>query len=132
MTLFWHNHFATDYDKIAGTFGVAKGARSDGGTTFQPQPPVKFGREIVELFTFGVDNYAEADVSAAARVFTGRNLQRLGANGDPAQHYEGRVQHESERNRPEDLQLRHLSGLRHDVLPRTQRWPFASFLRSSS
>jgi uncharacterized protein (DUF1800 family) len=27
MTLFWHNHFATAYSKIAGTFGAAEGAR---------------------------------------------------------------------------------------------------------
>ena len=27
MTLFWHNHFATAYSKIAGTFGATEGAR---------------------------------------------------------------------------------------------------------
>src|SRR5262245_47985819 len=27
MTLFWHNHFATAYSKIAGTFSAADGAR---------------------------------------------------------------------------------------------------------
>jgi uncharacterized protein (DUF1800 family) len=27
MTLFWHNHFATGYNKIAGTFGGPEGAR---------------------------------------------------------------------------------------------------------
>src|SRR5262245_29124759 len=27
MTLFWHNHFATGYTKIAGTFGTTEGAR---------------------------------------------------------------------------------------------------------
>ena len=27
MTLFWHNHFATAYNKIAGTFGATEGAR---------------------------------------------------------------------------------------------------------
>jgi uncharacterized protein (DUF1800 family) len=27
MTLFWHNHFATGYTKIAGTFGAAEAAR---------------------------------------------------------------------------------------------------------
>jgi uncharacterized protein (DUF1800 family) len=27
MTLFWHNHFATAYNKIAGTLGAAEGAR---------------------------------------------------------------------------------------------------------
>ena len=28
MTLFWHNHFATAYSKIAGTLGAAEGARA--------------------------------------------------------------------------------------------------------
>src|SRR3954451_11863932 len=27
MTLFWHNHFATGYNKIAGALGAAEGAR---------------------------------------------------------------------------------------------------------
>ena len=27
MTLFWHNHFATAYSKIAGTLGAADGTR---------------------------------------------------------------------------------------------------------
>src|SRR3989442_3197946 len=27
MTLFWHNHFATGYNKIAGTLGATEGAR---------------------------------------------------------------------------------------------------------
>ena len=27
MTLFWHNHFATAYNKVAGTLGAAEGAR---------------------------------------------------------------------------------------------------------
>ena len=27
MTLFWHNHFATAYSKISGTFGATEGAR---------------------------------------------------------------------------------------------------------
>ena len=36
----------------------------------------------------GVGNYTEADVYAAARVFTGWNLARPGAAGDGSQHYE--------------------------------------------
>jgi uncharacterized protein (DUF1800 family) len=42
----------------------------------------------MELFTVGVGHYTEADVYAAARVFSGWNLARPGAAGDPAQHYE--------------------------------------------
>ena len=132
MTLFWHNHFATGYNKIAGTFGAAEGARYmaakssedpgkvrgqiemlrenalgnfrdilvnvakdtamivwlDGRTNFKAQPQENFGRELMELFTFGIGNYTEADVYAAARVFTGWNLTRPGVSGDPTQHYE--------------------------------------------
>lgn len=53
----------------------------DGITNFKAQPQENFGRELMELFTFGVDHYVEADVYAAARVFTGWNLQRTGTIG---------------------------------------------------
>lgn len=58
----------------------------DGFQNVRAQPQENFGREIMELFTLGVTdsngapNYTEADVYAAARVFTGWNLTR-GANG---------------------------------------------------
>ena len=132
MTLFWHNHFATGYNKIAGALGATEGARYlaakasedparvrgqiemlrdnalgnfrdillniakdtamivwlDGRTNTRAAPQENFGREIMELFTVGVGNYTESDVYAAARVFTGWNLQRPGAAGTTAQHYE--------------------------------------------
>jgi uncharacterized protein (DUF1800 family) len=132
MTLFWHNHFATGYTKIAGTFGATEGARYlaakasedpgrvrgqiemlrenalgnfrdmlvsiakdtamliwlDGRTNTRAKPQENFGREIMELFTMGVGNYTEEDVYAAARVFTGWNLQRPGLATDGSQHYE--------------------------------------------
>jgi uncharacterized protein (DUF1800 family) len=132
MTLFWHNHFATGYNKIAGALGAAEGARYlaakatedpgqvrgqiemlrdnalanfkdillaiakdtamlvwlDGRTNTKAQPQENFGREIMELFTVGVGNYTEPDVKAAARVFTGWNLQRPGTAADGSQHYE--------------------------------------------
>jgi uncharacterized protein (DUF1800 family) len=132
MTLFWHNHFATGYNKIAGTLGATEGARYlaakpsedpgkvrgqiemlrdnalgnfrdiltniakdaamlvwlDGRTNTKAKPQENFGREIMELFTVGVGNYTEPDVYAAARVFSGWNLQQPGAAGDPARHYE--------------------------------------------
>lgn len=122
MALFWHNHFATGYNKVAGVVGTSDGARlmdaraaSDtGGQTGQIElfrqmaigkfadlllevskhpsmsiwldgrlntrtnPQENFGREIIELFTMGVANYVEADVYAAARVFTGWNLTTSG------------------------------------------------------
>ncbi|MBI3401122.1 MAG: DUF1800 domain-containing protein [Acidobacteria bacterium] len=130
MTLFWHNHFATGYTKLAGALGSAEGARYlaakasedpggvrgqiemlrdnalgnfrdiltniardtamlfwlDGVTNTKTKPQENFGREIMELFTMGVGHYTEPDVYAAARVFSGWNVQRTGA-GD-ALHYE--------------------------------------------
>jgi uncharacterized protein (DUF1800 family) len=132
MTLFWHNHFATGYNKIAGALGATEGARYmaakasddpgkvrgqiemlrdnalgrfkdillaiakdtamlvwlDGRTNTKAKPQENFGREIMELFTVGVGNYTEADVYAAARVFSGWNLQRPGTAADGTQHYE--------------------------------------------
>jgi uncharacterized protein (DUF1800 family) len=120
MTLFWHNHFATAYSKLAGILGQAEAVRYlaakaaddsagvrgqiemlrdhalgnfqtllvnvaqdvamlywlDGRTNVRARPQENFGREIMELFTLGVGHYTEADVYAAARVFTGWNLRR--------------------------------------------------------
>jgi uncharacterized protein (DUF1800 family) len=133
MTLFWHNHFATGYTKIAGALGAAEASRYlaakatedpgavhgqiemlresalgsfkdillaiakdtamlvwlDGRTNTKAKPQENFGREIMELFTVGVGNYTEADVYAAARVFSGWNLARVGgAAADPASRQE--------------------------------------------
>ena len=123
MTLFWHNHFATAYSKIAGEAGATEGARMmaakpsedpgsakgqlellrehalgnfrdllvaiaqdpamlywlDGRTNVRARPQENFARELMELFTMGVDTFTENDVYAGARVFTGWNLQRPGA-----------------------------------------------------
>jgi uncharacterized protein (DUF1800 family) len=132
MTLFWHNHFATGYTKIAGALGATEGARYlaakasedpgqvrgqlemlrdnalgnfrdillaiakdtatlvwlDGRTNTKAKPQENFGREIMELFTVGVGNYTEPDVYAAARVFSGWNLQRVGNAADGSQRQE--------------------------------------------
>src|SRR5437868_10178346 len=132
MTLFWHNHFATGYNKIAGTLGATEGARYlaakssedpghvtgqvemlrenalgnfrdillniakdtamlvwlDGRLNTRAKPQENFGREIMELFTMGVGNYTEPDVYAAARVFSGWNLQRPGNVADGSARYE--------------------------------------------
>jgi uncharacterized protein (DUF1800 family) len=132
MTLFWHNHFATGYTKIAGAYGATEAARYlaakasedpggvrgqlemlrdnalgnfrdilmniakdtamlvwlDGRTNTKAAPQENFGREVMELFTMGVGNYTEPDVYAAARVFTGWNLQHPGSAADGSQHYE--------------------------------------------
>ena len=62
----------------------------DGRTNTRARPQENFGREIMELFTFGVGNYTEQDVYAAARVFTGWNLSAAigGGNNDPDAYYE--------------------------------------------
>ena len=57
----------------------------DGRTNTKAKPQENFGREIMELFTVGVGNYTESDVYAAARVFSGWNMARVGgAASDPA------------------------------------------------
>jgi uncharacterized protein (DUF1800 family) len=46
----------------------------DGDTNTKARPQENFGRELMELFTRGVGFYTEDDVYAAAKVFTGWNL----------------------------------------------------------
>jgi uncharacterized protein (DUF1800 family) len=133
MALFWHNHFATAYSKIAGAFGSIHGAKLmdakaqnfggtvrgqiqlfrdmavgnfrdllvevakdpamlvwlDGRSNTRTRPQENFGRELMELFTTGIGHYTEADVVAAARVFTGWNLQIVGDRNDQVNsHYQ--------------------------------------------
>jgi uncharacterized protein (DUF1800 family) len=57
----------------------------DGRSNVRAHPQENFARELMELFTMGVDTFAESDVYAGARVFTGWNLARLGTGG--ALHY---------------------------------------------
>jgi len=59
----------------------------DGRTNFKAQPQENFGRELMELFTFGIGHYVEADVYAAARTFTGWNLTLLGTRDTPTARY---------------------------------------------
>ena len=73
----------------------------DGRTNTRARPQENYARELMELFTFGVGFYTEADVYAGARVFTGWNLRRVsGPSGtsDPASRYEfffNSAQHET-------------------------------------
>ncbi|HZR23225.1 MAG TPA: DUF1800 domain-containing protein [Vicinamibacterales bacterium] len=48
----------------------------DGDTNTKAKPQENFGRELMELFSRGYGYYTEDDVYAAARVFTGWNLDR--------------------------------------------------------
>jgi uncharacterized protein (DUF1800 family) len=132
MALFWHNHFATAYTKVASAGGAVQGTKMmankpgelpgppgqieifrqralgnfrdllievardpamlvwlDGRLNVRQRPQENFGREVMELFTFGVGNYTEQDVYAAARAFTGWNIRLAGGNAqDPNAYYE--------------------------------------------
>ncbi len=46
----------------------------DAGVNVKGAPNENFAREIMELFTMGVGNYAETDIREAARAFTGWNF----------------------------------------------------------
>jgi uncharacterized protein (DUF1800 family) len=61
----------------------------DGRLNTRLRPQENFGRELLELFTIGIGEFTEADVLAAARVFTGWGIRLVGdrANAD-ASHYE--------------------------------------------
>jgi uncharacterized protein (DUF1800 family) len=103
LALFWHGHFATGVTKVrdaklmylqnqlfrtagAGGFetltqAVAKdGAMMvwlDTATDKKAHPNENFAREMMELFTLGIGNYTQADVTAAARAFTGWVYDRV-------------------------------------------------------
>ena len=100
MTFLWHDHFATGYGKVLnlawmktendtirgqalGTFrglltAVAKDPAMewylDQWVSTRTTPNENFGRELLELFTLGVGNYAESDVKAAVMSFTGWSI----------------------------------------------------------
>jgi uncharacterized protein (DUF1800 family) len=104
MTLFWHNHFATAIYKVRSSYLMfkqnqllrTKGMGNfrdllmaitedpamliwlDGARSNKNAPNENYGREIMEVFTMGVGNYTEDDVKAAARAFTGYQIDRSG------------------------------------------------------
>jgi uncharacterized protein (DUF1800 family) len=97
LTLFWHGHFANAAGKVpyAGLFAVQLATLyAHGGGPFRPllgavardpamqvfldgrlnkrgAPNENFARELLELFTLGVDRYTQRDVDELSRVFTG-------------------------------------------------------------
>jgi len=102
MALVWHGHFATGISKVRspalmyqqnqvlrqhalGSFAeLALAVAKDPAMmiwldTFQDvkgKPNENFARELMELFTLGLNHYSEADVKEAARCFTGWSLDR--------------------------------------------------------
>ena len=115
LALFWHGHFASSEDKVrdyrkmlgqvtlfqdhaAGNFGTLLSAVArdpgmlvflDAGENLKSRPNENFGRELMELFTMGVDNYTERDLREAARAFTGWRDRDLSFHIDEAQHDNG-------------------------------------------
>lgn len=114
LTLFWHGHFATAVSKVrdprlmyqqnqlfrtlgGGGFEVLTQAVAKDGammiwldtsTDKKAHPNENFAREMMELFTLGLGNYTQADVTAGARGFTGWAFERLADRYvfRPAQH----------------------------------------------
>jgi uncharacterized protein (DUF1800 family) len=102
MTLFWHDHFPSSFQKVKqpvllirqnelfrshalGSFKELTHAVHldpammlylDGQNSKKGMPNENFPREVMELFTLGEGNYAEKDVSEAARAFTGYRIDR--------------------------------------------------------
>ncbi|MGQ0633285.1 MAG: DUF1800 domain-containing protein [Planctomycetaceae bacterium] len=102
MTLFWHNHFATSNAKVRnirlmmrqvdllrchalGNFDTllqevtrdpAMMVWLDSSNNQRGTPNENYARELMELFSLGVENYTENDVQEAARALTGWNVER--------------------------------------------------------
>lgn len=103
MTFFWHNHFCSDYLKVYypqymfqqnalfrqyawGNFrDLTKAVIADPAMlvyldnvqSIKGNPNENFSRELLELFTLGVNNYTEQDVVEASRALTGWRINGL-------------------------------------------------------
>lgn len=100
MALFWHGHFCTSLDKVFDhqalfeqnqlfrTAGLGSFLGLTHQVSLQPamisyldndrnelgSPNENFARELMELFTLGVNQYSEQDVVESARAWTGHGL----------------------------------------------------------
>ena len=100
MTWFWHGHFCSSWDKVNsakammaqnklfrdsafGNFRAMTHTMAlqpamlfylDNLDNVKTSPNQNFARELMELFTMGVGNYTEDDVTAAARAWTGHGI----------------------------------------------------------
>jgi uncharacterized protein (DUF1800 family) len=109
LTLFWHGHFATANYKVtdmrlmylqnalfrsqaAGSFRDLVQQMSiqpamliwlDNDPNTRNRPNENFARELMELFTLGVNEYTQADIVAAARAWSGHNT----LDGDRTQYH---------------------------------------------
>ncbi|GAC1523772.1 MAG: hypothetical protein NVS2B3_19350 [Vulcanimicrobiaceae bacterium] len=115
MTLFWHGHFATSVRKVPAQLMIAqmnlfrqRGLGDfrallrdvskdpamlvwlDARSNVRAHPNENYAREVMELFALGLGNYTEADVTDAARAFTGWSVDReLHFVDLPARHDDG-------------------------------------------
>jgi uncharacterized protein (DUF1800 family) len=116
MTLFWHGHFTSAYQKgipaqalvnqnnlfrthalgnirdltLAVSQDPAMLRYLDNAQNNKSHPNENYARELMELFTLGIGNYTETDVRESARAFTGWGLDRDYAFRDfPARHDNG-------------------------------------------
>jgi uncharacterized protein (DUF1800 family) len=116
LTLFWHGHFTSSYQKgipaaamIAQnnlfranalgnirelTLNVSQDPAMlrylDNAQNVKAHPNENYARELMELFTLGIGNYSETDVRESARAFTGWSIDRDYAFRDfPARHDDG-------------------------------------------
>ena len=99
IALFWHHVFATANTKTSQVAEQIDSFRRNGMSTLRTiladlsrdpamifwldnnenlrdEPNENYGRELLELFTMGVDNYTEQDVKEAARAFTGWTISQ--------------------------------------------------------
>jgi uncharacterized protein (DUF1800 family) len=122
MTLFWHNHFATAVSKVnradymldqnqlfrsmaldnfrdilvSVSMDPAMILWLDNNTNIAGSPNENFARELMELFSLGIDdlstgdpNYSEFDIQEVARAFTGWTVRRQGFFFNTNQHDDG-------------------------------------------
>ena len=99
MTLFWHGHFVSAWWDVGKGFHMMQQLQTyrdnalgnfrdltqkmaidramlvylSNAENVKGSPNQNFARELMELFTLGVGNYAESDVEASARAWTGHN-----------------------------------------------------------
>ena len=116
MTLFWHGHFVSAYQKgipaealinqnalfRANALGNIRELTHkvsqdpamlrylDNAQNVKAHPNENYARELMELFTLGIGNYSETDVRESARAFTGWSFNRDYAfQNFPARHDDG-------------------------------------------
>lgn len=104
MTLFFHGHFATSFEKVRNAYAMFLQNQTfrrhatgnwrelvetvtrdpamliylDGIENTKESPNENYAREVMELFMLGEGHYTETDIREAARAFTGWRFNRQG------------------------------------------------------